>query len=721
MAEAPRSSAEMGDGELNADHARSLRILSEAFASLNKAEIVLHMPVALMITKWDRYSTINPDEPEEERKKLEAFLSQHPTYATLQDRIRNATALQTGDTTSPAGAEGSPVPGGLQYANSAVFMSSAFGRPELRDGKEFPSPTHGFSFGLLEPFIWLADRRDALDAAAVERRWLVKRSFWWLPWPFRERKTLFSQTSKLLYRVPPASPAAATLRQVRGGLWLVAILSWLLLVLLVGGLFDSLWGGYNRYRFEWHRSLAARPESSDEELWQCRNYFYRYALSRYVGLLPWAPSRKQANEEAGSLDQKIDDRAWQRVESAQTPLQKYEAANKYLNEIPNGKHVEDAQSIVSNFEAYKINWENNQWLTNCKQKLDAAPPEEQPLRAIYAELEKGFPHPDAATDEQRHSLEGLKIQCTTKIKDAQWLRYRKQVTDAIFRSDWLEAEKLLANPPDVTHPDWGNLVNDFVTKLPTDSEDNVRNLAKMHRFAEASEQLKKNFELAKQLENALQRHNKPQLAETVLQAQQKIKPIEQKLDRYHEDVLHSRVFDRTQAACERYLQEAPLGERKSQVETYLRYLKGLQEPRNWEVELRVEWDNNYDNWDGLVGGDEHTIRVKLGPHEALALSNIRATPGYLSNRLGYFTISGKSFYESLEITVEIVEEDPFANDDAGSGSRTVKIQEMATDAGASMASIPLRPQNGGFENTAYLRLRDPPIEPKLPDAPVPRW
>ncbi|MGQ9607349.1 MAG: hypothetical protein ACUVTW_14210 [Thermogutta sp.] len=651
MAEAPRAAAG-NSGSAGGLRNGYLRVLSEAFASLNKADLVLNLPVALMVTKWDRFSAIDPNKPEEEIRKLADFFDRNPSYATLRDRIRNATALQACDTSLEASVEGTAIPGGLQCGNSAVFASSAFGRPVLQDGKEMPSPADGFSFGLLEPFLWMADRRDTLDAAEVERRWQAGSKVWWLPWPFFGRKTLLCETERFLRRVRPSSPAAAKLRSIRHGLWMMTAASWLLILLILSVVVDSGWGIYRRYQFRKHRDIAALPEASTANLRDARDFFMRYSSSSfYNGLLPWAPSRSQADQEAESLTKRMDDLAWQAVTSAQTPGDKRDKAQQYLEEYPNGSHVDEAHSIV---------------------------------------------------------------------KELDWRQYREKVNTAISEGNWPEASKLLANPPDPTNPDWNTLLKDYATIVPQAAGNEIRDLAMESKFPDARTFLQTTSEAVRILEADLRQRGSQQ-ADAVLNALQQINNLGQKLNCYHDDVLYTRLLkDRTKVACERYINEAPLCKRKTEVQAYLEFLKGLERPRDWQVELQVEWDRRYEPWDWSPS--EHTIQVYADKIEVGRFKDIPATPGYISGKIGLFNIPNKSFEQSVEVTVRIEEIDLFtAPDDAGSGGRTIKISEMATDNGAR---IPLRPEVGGtFENVAWLKIVDVdlPKEPKLSEAPVPRW
>lgn len=717
MAEAPRASA---GNAANAGGFQDgyLRILSEAFASLNKADLVLNLPVALMITKWDRFSAIDPNKPEEEIRKLAEFFDRNPRYATLRDRIRNATALQAGETASQASGEGTAIPGGLQYGNSAVFASSAFGRPVLQDGKEKPSPADGFSFGLLEPFLWMANRRDALDADEVERRWQAGSKVWWLPWPFSGRKTLLRDTNGFLRRMPPSSPAAAKLRSIRRGLWMVAAASWLLILLISAVFVDSGWGIFCRYRFHAHKTIAALPEASPRQLREARDFFSRYSSSSfYNGLLPWAPSRSQAEQEAKSLRKRIDDLAWQAVTSALAPGDKHDKAQQYLKDNPNGSHVAEAQSIVSQFQADKQLWDNQQWIADRDRDLDIAK-DETSLNNLYEKLQEGFPHPGAANDDQKSTLEELKKQYAAKVRELDWERYRKTVETAILEGNWLEASQQLAKPPDPTNPDWKTLLQDFATKLPPGVENEIRDRAEEGKFPDARNYLQQTLEAARSLEAALRR-SESELADAVLEATRRLNAVAQELDRYHDDVLYARLFkEKSKVACERYIQEVPDGKRKGAAEAYLQYLKELERPRTWQVELRVQWDRRYAPWDWSPS--EHTIGVFADANQVARFDDIPATPGYISGPIGRFPIQNKSFDQSVEMEVWIQEIDFFtAPDDAGSGSRTIKIREMATNDGAR---ISLRPDGGGtFENVAWLKIVNMPNTPDLPEAPLLRW
>lgn len=177
---------------------------------------------------------------------------------------------------------------------------------------------------------------------------------------------------------------------------------------------------------------------------------------------------------------------------------------------------------------------------------------------------------------------------------------------------------MLAKPPDPTNADWIILVKDFATKLPPATENQLRKLAEERLFPEAAKHLRTTRDAVQYLEGALV-GEKQELVEPVLEAQQQLSLLDKKLNQYWEDVLYFQVArQRTRDACHRYIQEAPVRKRLREVEAYLAYLNGLEKPRDWNVELRVEWDTRYSTND-FPTSDEHKITVTVDKKEALVL------------------------------------------------------------------------------------------------------
>src|SRR5262249_24932446 len=137
------------DGARQDWHSDELRRLREAFSSLSDDEqFALRTPVAVMLTKWDRYSEIDFENPSYERRKLDGFLEEHPAHRSLVDSIQNAIATASRRAEPQARVPDSPVADG-----QLTFPSSAFGKANLKDGKELPSGNETPVFGLLEPFL----------------------------------------------------------------------------------------------------------------------------------------------------------------------------------------------------------------------------------------------------------------------------------------------------------------------------------------------------------------------------------------------------------------------------------------------------------------------------------------------------------------------------------------------------------------------------------------
>lgn len=124
--------------------------LGQAFVSLHKERqdtTCLDIPIALVINKWDRWSQMEQRDEKKEREKLKNFLDYSPAHQKLYDTLKNS----------------------VSEGNFEIFPVSAFGEHELlptADGSFGEKPKHTKpipSFGLEEPFVWLADKRSKTD------------------------------------------------------------------------------------------------------------------------------------------------------------------------------------------------------------------------------------------------------------------------------------------------------------------------------------------------------------------------------------------------------------------------------------------------------------------------------------------------------------------------------------------------------------------------------
>ncbi|MCK5718853.1 MAG: GTPase domain-containing protein [Thiomargarita sp.] len=136
----------------------NLHSLQQAFNLLRYEEqslITLETPIVLLINKWDRYSDIEYSEPVLEQQKLETFLNSEPLapHKALSDTLQFST-----------------VAGRFKVFPVSPLGSSSY--KQLEDGEivEVPKQVNPLnSFGLEDPFIWLAQQRDLIDLEKLKQ------------------------------------------------------------------------------------------------------------------------------------------------------------------------------------------------------------------------------------------------------------------------------------------------------------------------------------------------------------------------------------------------------------------------------------------------------------------------------------------------------------------------------------------------------------------------
>ncbi len=150
----------------------------------------LDTPVVLLVNKWDRYSDIDSAHPEIEQGKLEDFFKSEPPppHKGLNDELQHSVTKD----------------------NFKAFPVSALGagefvRLENGDVVERPKQVQPLNaFGLEDAFLWLAQRRDAIDLRQYQNNTI------------KNVKQCQQEGKALLNRFPPNSAQAKQVQSVLG-------------------------------------------------------------------------------------------------------------------------------------------------------------------------------------------------------------------------------------------------------------------------------------------------------------------------------------------------------------------------------------------------------------------------------------------------------------------------------------------------------------------------
>jgi len=759
LAETPRSKSDVSQRMLH------LKRLREAFKSLQEArDDALRTPVCIVLTKWDRHSKIEREKPENELNKLLQFFDQHPEFDGLVNSIGNALApqeaavksIQWTDLDVAADTAGNPAIDsasrataqtsgqgestaqptaqsntstadslanpddvehwGRQIGNVWVFPATAFGAATGQDGKEVPNGLPR-PFGILEPFVWLAQRRDVLDAASVKEDWSRHAGWAWLPFAFVTgvHRRLRRRVGLLTRRVPPSSRLARPLAQLRrrlfwAGTFASFVTSLALTVLSVAAIGTISYSRIRYDQFAYWRSVVENPASTGDELLQARDFFDRYASHWWNGLL--VPSPDDAKNLVGQADEKIDDILWQDVDKAVPgSAEQREQAQKYLEALPAGRHAEAAKQIIADVKNKEEAHKNAHWLSECERELASAGNADA-VNEVRRKLDSGFPAPASASNEQQDKLQQLQKQAEDKWAKLDWAEFQNQYGQAMRGEDYVVAADLLAKrqPRDDR---WRQMVETFSKEIAQSAEARINKHLRDAKFDDARKELDKAETALKQLESSV-RFDRRESAASVLETLRTLEPKKRQIDEAHDRFEYSEVHNhRTAQACERYLNYAPLKTMERPVKAYLDYLRSLEKPISVNIGIKIFWHENYSP-DKLSKGDNY-IHVWVDDTKVFeSREAIAEDPGNLSGEVGKFPIRGKRIHDRVTIRVKIVEDDSWGtagDDDGGTGEQTCSLKELHKG-----IQIPLRPQDGSnFENRADLEITSGwPDEPNLP-------
>lgn len=705
--------------------------LRQAFHSLHEAKQDFGIPVAIALTKWDRYSDIDFDTSLNEFEKVRKFLNEHSDYRDLAVSISNV--LMTAEPTEPFPDQGtmktetvsSPPDDpsfttvdfrnwGVSVGACRIFPVSAFGRSELRDGKDYP-PSELIPFGLVEPLLWLVDQRDRWDLMQLRKDVARARPWLYLPFAF-SKKSIRDPRRRATFmaaRLPSKSELQPHLDALRRtllrGLW-ISVFGTVLLCSILGALgVDLSVGAWNQLRFGHYHAVISNPSSTADQLVKAAAFFESLKKPAYRGfLIPLDKTKAMQNVE------QIDQLLWKRVtETQNVPLQ-VDLAREYLGIFPNGQYSLEAKEIVARWEAEQKARENQEWLAKAERELRTAGSSSE-VEKIVNVLNKGFPHPDYLSDALMSERKQLLSTAAEQLRSLRWQETQNTVRDLMQSGRAIEAAQTILNWRD-RDALWQNVAIEVVKELP---EHVQRKSAVLHASSDQDY-----IDLLASIDgalDALRRFEKewPESGQdtksVVLQALEAVHGFKSKClqdwDKWsYENVCNSK----TMRACNDYLRGAHTGRMKEVVQEYLAYLNKLDQPLQVTLELSILWDTKY--YPDSPGTGDNSVALFINGVQKMSERGVREQRGG-STRIGTVDVSLSNARELLEFRVTIIEIDGFLrfeNDDGGQG--TGEFSAMALRNGVQ---IPLRSRTFvDVENRAVIRIIDGwPSEPELPPWP----
>ncbi len=680
--------------------------LRKSFAAIEESGAKLQTPVAVLLTKWDRYSTVDESHPENELGKAQAFLNdeRHLGYKSLVNSIQNAMVNQPDINDSRTL--------GLTFGNCAVFPATAFGQAVRTNAQEKPAAACR-PFGVLEPFVWLADRRDQLDADALDRAWISLRSQFWNPLRVgRVTREALRLSRRIPHKVDRPSVIADKVSRIRtqaASILVTVVVSW---CGILGLMTASSIGFVNRREFEGQKAVIENSQASEEQLRAAQSFFNEYRL-RWKGLL-FAPSSTAAETMQKVIDDELDTRYWLPVTKANDDLaQAATMAKAYLDKQPNGRHVAEAHQKVEEWDATQARTANVAWLAKAHRLFDAAMKDKtiEKWKTVVDYCQSEFTHPQAATDEQNKDRHKLIDESTRAlagvIEIITWEQFAKNYREMLDRDAFKLAAELLIKSKQRDEK-WQKLVREFPGEVQQRLERQVAKSLKATQFDKARSEVANAQTAAEFLEVAL-RPSHRELAELILSRIRKdLSPVKDRIDIEQDQALYSTVIKhRDLTACDEYLRGDRPRWMKAEVEKFRDHLRAISGPLNLTVSIFVTWDAAYDF------GDHNVVAVFADGIQAFkSPAYVPAIPGKMSGAIGSFPLAKVKRETSITFKADIVEKDVVWDDDGGKGTATFKVSELL----AGPKSFPLRPTDGGtLMNQLILKVTSGnPDEPSLP-------
>ncbi|MFT3784809.1 MAG: hypothetical protein QM770_01415 [Tepidisphaeraceae bacterium] len=257
-------------------------------------------PVALVINKADRLMAAEGYLPSVADRRAKIFLEgkPEPPHASLRDALRAAVGPE----------------------HFRVFLSSAFGHNDAsgNDPRQVgPRPTADGrlrSFGLEDPFMWMARQREDMLRASIDES-LADAKPWqvWQVWAGRH-SGLMGRIDRLAALTKESPAWRKAMEQKRWAARLArgkqaAVTATAALVLAFGGL-TSLRAAWDSTTYHSYRELAARSDSTAASLDEARAWFENYqkpGLTRLVSKLFVLPDSVAAQEQASIVKRIADD------------------------------------------------------------------------------------------------------------------------------------------------------------------------------------------------------------------------------------------------------------------------------------------------------------------------------------------------------------------------------------------------------------------------------
>ncbi len=686
---------------------RDMEPLSDEMLKLEQAFMTLqekkshqhgHIPVALLINKWDRrFSENNPLTPESSKRHLQDFLAQdpEPPHLALVNVLKNA----------------------LPPELFQIFPVSAFGAHKLTKTEsgalqEVPREVKPLrSFGLEDGFIWLAHQKDLLELESLSQTatHLAPFKFWqfFMPW----RAKLKQDSKKLAKRFLPQSQAWKQLGVLRrktqktAFCQLLTTLGLVLFLLLSAeALYDTF--NYKNICLRLENPLTPQQEIKKDEKWLEAYYVsppYRHVFSKFFIL-----GKDEAQKTVSKNRQAQEERFWQEIQQSQEQALRNDLAKRYLALFPNGAHTEAAARIQEQTRFLLLGLENKKFLEKMERRIRQIQAKEILSQREIDALREQFvlPRPQAMSSKLiakelflRRELGKIQIRLAKTQGSARWFRFREQYMELMRLGDIMAAALLLQKWPARTE-DFFALKKDFETRSLTALENRVRQLQRNRQWHEAKALIKKTTDDSRLLRVCSEEQKKGlnALMQSVLRSE----------DKFLYEQLRQQ---RNQQSAAAYLQKAPLQTMRPEVLAWNTYLLKTRQKTDLQlVAKELVWGDlpfTYNN-------EYNDITITLNGQDILYIPRVKARRFTTTRDLGSVRIRA-GLHEHITLGVHIVSKKSFTSwrdGDSGSIKWTGRVDELREKR--------LVLSGDRQKNTLLIALPELPDTPVLPDWKAPQ-
>lgn len=694
-----------------------------------KAGRPFNIPVAIILSKWDRYSQpIDFANPKNEQEKLKKYLKEHPEYNALIKAVgSNAIENET--------VSNDNLIAGVSYGNAAVFPSSAFGRAIKNEkGEELPDPQCQDSFCLVEPYYWAANRSDELEVGELESQ--LKPMWSICPTGLKNLRIEAKKTNKRMSKKALCKKRLKSLLSKSLRTLIAFYVIWFIIFAIAG---DAIWGGINQLRVKSWEITINNPDSSIETLSQAKESLILYKKTPYRGTI--APKDKRVTNDIEQIDKKIDNIAWKPVDAAKELANKAGLAMEYLKKHPSGTHAAEANKIV---QAYLIQKEEDAWRT-----VEGISEEDKLSEKAKAAQKYLDEYDTKGTAIHREAARAVIRAYAAENEEACW----KLVTDAIRWSNdqKLNAESYLVHYPEGTHRDkaiyfiqqcekriqWekdlgayneecsganiGNIIkelkkliskyeitNDYckplITRLPGDVEDKLDIIARKNTAETMIDKCEKAADALRGLETLLNSRNEETFATSVRTTIQMVNQRKVKNIAAFDKVLYAQVVKKPiESTCNTYLRKLGNlggGAMINEVKAYREYLNKKEKARNATLKFDLFWGPQT---------PVYQVRGQIEVDKKSVFNELHKTWNNAKKELTTKTISSEPS-EKIEIKVSFVSEDNSWGNKCifGEGTNSVYLSELCKG-----HTIKLQ-DNYGYHGEMTITEVNSPAPPALP-------